>query len=190
MRTSLTALAVIFVALAVGCSQPISPASPTSLPSGDTSITPSGGNAISAAGRVAAAEKVPFKGSLEGTATIAPLTPPLASVRIEATGNATQLGGFTVAIPHIVNQTASTGSGSYEFIAANGDTLTAEFTGQATITTPGVLSIRETATITGGTGRFAGASGSFTAERVFDTATSITTGSFEGTISSPGASKR
>lgn len=58
------------------------------------------------------------------------------------------------------------------------------------MTAPGVLSIRETATITGGTGRFAGATGSFTAERVFNIATSITTGSFEGAISSPGASKR
>jgi hypothetical protein len=177
MRTSLTAPAVIFVALAVGCSQPNSPTSPTSLPSGDTSLT-------SAAG-----EKVPFKGSLEGTATITPLTPPLASVRIEATGNATQLGSFTVAIPHIVNQSTSTGSGSYEFVAANGDTLTADFTGQATLAAPGVLSILETATITGGTGRFAGATGSFTGRRVFNIATATTTGSFEGTVSSPGASK-
>jgi hypothetical protein len=45
----------------------------------------------------------------------------------------------------------------------------------------------ETATITGGTGRFAGATGSFTTERLFDTVTLTTTGSFEGTISSPGA---
>jgi hypothetical protein len=114
---------------------------------------------------------------------------PLASVFIEGTGNATQLGRFTVQIPHIVNQTARTGSGSYEFIAANGDTLTADFTGQATLASPGVLSIVETATITSGTGRFAGVTGSFTSQRLFDTATLTTTGSFEGTISSPGASK-
>ena len=55
---------------------------------------------------------------------------------------------------------------------------------------PGVLSVLDTATITGGTGRFAGATGSFTVERVFVMATSEITGSFEGTISSPGASKR
>ncbi len=82
-----------------------------------------------------------------------------------------------------------TATGSYEFTAANGDTLTADFTGQASLATPGVLSIVETATITGGTGRFAGATGSFTGERLFDTATLMTTGSFEGTLSSPGASK-
>jgi hypothetical protein len=194
MRTSLTALAVVVVALAIGCSQPSSPVSPSSVPSGDASITPTDGSATSAAAPAAAAKaaekKVPFKGRLEGIGTITPLTPPLASVLIEANGNATQLGGFTVQVPHIVNQTAMTGSGSYQFIAANGDTLTATFNGQATPTSPGVLSILETATITGGTGRFAGATGSFTATRVFNLATSVTTGSFEGTISSPGVSKR
>ena len=43
---------------------------------------------------------------------------------------------------------------------------------------------------TGGTGRFAGATGEFTVERLVDTATGETEGSFEGTISSPGAGKR
>ena len=60
----------------------------------------------------------------------------------------------------------------------------AEFTGQATPTAiPGVLYIEETATITGGTGRFAGATGSFISERLYDTVAGTTIGSFEGTIS-------
>jgi hypothetical protein len=42
---------------------------------------------------------------------------------------------------------------------------------------------QDTATIKGGTGRFAGATGGFIAERVVDTAAGTTTGSFEGTIS-------
>ena len=76
------------------------------------------------------------------------------------------------------------------FTAANGDTLTAGFTGQGTPTTdPVVFSIVETATITGGTGRFAGATGSFIVTRSFSFATNLTTGSIEGTISSPGAGK-
>jgi hypothetical protein len=106
---------------------------------------------------------------------------------VNATGNATQLGQFTLAIPHIVNRANMTATGSYQFVAANGDSLTASFSGKATPTaTPGVLSIVETATITGGTGRFAGATGSFTCVRLFNTITGRTSGSFQGTISPPG----
>jgi hypothetical protein len=134
-------------------------------------------------GPAAAGDHVPFKGNLEGVVTITPLTPPFVSVFIEATGKATHLGRFTLQIPHVVNRSDSTAVGSYQFVAANGDTLTADFTGQATpTTTPGVLYIEETATITGGTGRFAHASGSFLCERWFDTVAGTTTGSFEGTI--------
>jgi hypothetical protein len=133
---------------------------------------------------VAAGEQVPFKGSLEGVVTVTPLTPPFVSVLVEATGKATHLGKFTLEIPHVVNRANGTAIGSYEFTAANGDTLSADFTGQATPTsTPGVLYIEETATITGGTGRFAHATGSFTTERLFDTIAGTTAGSFKGTIS-------
>ena len=52
-----------------------------------------------------------------------------------------------------------------------------------------MLEIVEDATITGGTGRFAGATGSFTCERLYDTIEGTTTGSFEGTISTVGAGK-
>jgi hypothetical protein len=108
-------------------------------------------------------------------------------VDVDAKGNATQLGRFSLAIPHVVNRANSTAIGSYEFAAANGDAVFADFTGQATPTsTPGILSIVETATITGGTGRFAGATGSFTTERFFDTVAGTTIGSFIGTISAPG----
>ena len=49
-------------------------------------------------------------------------------------------------------------------------------------TSPGVFSIVETATITGGTGRFTGATGSLVVERSVDLNTLFTTGSFEGVI--------
>lgn len=185
MHASLTSVGVVGVALFVGCSQPITPTSPTSLSSASLSIASSEANATGA-GVLSNDQEVPFKGRLEGTATITPGSPFL-SVSIEGTGNATHLGRFTVEIPHVVNTTNRTSTGTYEFTAANGDTLTAGFTGQATLTAPGVLSVVETATITGGTGRFADATGSFTVERLFNQVTGLTTGSFEGTISSPGA---
>ena len=189
MRASLISVGVVGVALFVGCSQPHSPTSPTSLSSASPSIASSDANATDA-GPHSKDQKVPFKGRLEGAATISPLTPPFLSVSIEGTGNATHLGRLTVEIPHVVNTTNRTSTGTYEFTAANRDTLTARFTGQASLTTtPGVLSIVETATITGGTGRFAGATGSFTVQRLFNQVTGLTTGSFDGAISSPGAGK-
>jgi len=135
-----------------------------------------------------AGNQVPFNGSLEGVVTRTPIDPVFDAVLVDATGSATQLGQFTLAIPHVVNHTNGTAVGTYEFTAANGDTLIAVFTGQATPTsTPDVLYIVETATILGGTGRFAGATGGFVCERLFDRIAGTTTGSFEGTISSPGA---
>jgi hypothetical protein len=142
---------------------------------------------VTLAGPVAAADQVTFKGRLHGSVTVTPLAPPVVSVVIEATGNASQLGQFTLEVPHVVNQATRMGAGTYVFTAANGDTVMAEFTGQATLVSPGVLTTHETGTITGGTGRFAGATGSFTADRTFYAADGVTTGSFEGTISSPGA---
>ena len=140
---------------------------------------------------VSAGEQVPFRGGLEGNVKITPLVPPFVSVLIEAAGNVNHLGHFTVDIPHVVNRSNSTAVGTYEFTAANGDTLTAHFIGQSMPTDmPGVLHIEEVAIITGGTGRFAGATGSFTVERWFDTVAGATVGSIEGTISSAGSNKR
>jgi hypothetical protein len=142
------------------------------------------------AGPVAAGEQVPFRGSLEGDVerTFIPGDPPRVFVQVEGSGHATQLGQFTFTAPHYVSPATRTAVGSYQFTAANGDTLTADFTGQATpVEGTTLLYIEETAVITGGTGRFAGATGSFVVERLYDTATDTTLGSFEGTISSPGS---
>ena len=139
------------------------------------------------AGPASAGEQLPFKGSFEGDVTVTPLAPPFVIAAVEATGKATHLGKFTLEIPHVVNRATRTAIGTYEFTAANGDTVYAEFTGVATPTAiPGVLYIEETATITGGTGRFAGATGIFSVERWYDMVAGTTIGSFEGTISSPG----
>jgi hypothetical protein len=189
MRASLTAVAVVFVALFVGCSQPISPTGPTALSPASPSIASSHANATGA-GLLSQGQEVPFKGRWEGALTARTLTPPFLSASFEGTGNATHLGRFTVEIRIVLNTTNRTLTGTYEFTAANGDTLTASFTGHSPLTPPGVPQGGvEPATITGGTGRFASASGNFTTERVVYTATGLTTGSFEGTISSPGAVK-
>ncbi len=135
-----------------------------------------------------AQHQVPFRGSLEGVVTNTPTSTPLVSVLLEGTGNASHLGRFTFRSTALVDFAANKGLATWTFTAANGDTLTATATGHAEPpATPPILQVVETAEITGGTGRFAGATGSFTMERHYDIAAGTTFGTFEGTISPPGA---
>jgi hypothetical protein len=136
------------------------------------------------AGPASAGEPVPFAGGFAGTDTGTPIpNTPFASVRVEAVGTATQLGRFTYTAQITVNTATGAGSGTFVFTAANGDTVSGTITGQAAFTPPNVLSISETATVTGGTGRFAGATGGFDVARLKNTATGATVASFEGAIS-------
>jgi hypothetical protein len=104
------------------------------------------------------------------------------------TGTATHLGNLELVEEDVVDfgTVPPTGVGTATFVAANGDTLVADTIGYSSPVEPGVVLITEHAVITGGTGRFAGATGSFTVERLFNLVTLETIGSFEGTISRPG----
>ena len=144
---------------------------------------------VGMAGSASAGDAVPFKGALSGdlaTRTPGP-APGTFHDRFEMTGTATHLGRFALVEDVLVDfRTAPpTGAGTATFVAANGDTLVAESYGYSELVVPGVVRIIEYATITGGTGRFGRASGSYTCERLFDLATGETVGSFEGTISTP-----
>ena len=138
-------------------------------------------------GPAAAGEQVPLKGGYEGEDIGTPVAPPFAVARVTAAGNATLLGDLTFVQVVTVNTATGAGSGSFQFTAANGDTVYGSIVGQARLTAPGVLTILETATIEGGTGRFDGATGSVSVTRVKNPATGETACSFEGTISSPGS---
>lgn len=143
---------------------------------------------VGLAGPVSARDQIPFKGTLSGTAVVTPLNPPIVAVTIDATGTATHLGRFTLVAPHVVNQATLVGVGTYTITAANGDTITADLAGTAAmVEPPNVIAITETATVTGGTGRFAGATGSIQVERIFNRATGVTTGTLEGWVSMAGA---
>jgi hypothetical protein len=84
----------------------------------------------------------------------------------------------------------ATGSGQL-LIAANEDGIYTTVAGKFELTsTPGVASIMETYTITGGTGRFVEAKGSFTLERLIDLGTGFTAGLLQGTITYPGEEDR
>ena len=130
----------------------------------------------------AVAAETPFKGTFNGVETGVTVFP-IRSITREGGGTATQLGKYTSHLTAQINLLTSHATGAATFTAANGDTLTTTVDGQATpTTTPGVLSIVEVYTITGGTGRFADATGTFTLEIIVTQATGVSTGTFSGAI--------
>ena len=148
----------------------------------------------------AAQKQVPFKGTIQGNDIDsqgpcgAPIpNSPFVCVTTSGTGISTHLGKFVFTLQVTVNVAALplTAAGSAHWVAANGDSIdmTVTGSGEPTATPDGVVFIiTETYIITGGTGRFAGAQGSFTMERVGIGAPQfITFGSFNGSITSPGA---
>ena len=137
---------------------------------------------LTAALHGALAAETPLKGSFQAVETDTVRFPTL-TVAGSGTGNATHLGKFTMTYDAVVNLVTRVGIGSVEFIAANGDRVFADILGQSTPTsTPHVVSIVEILTITGGTGRFAGASGTLISQRLLDQVTGNTSGAFDGTI--------
>jgi len=131
-----------------------------------------------------AGDLLPFKGTMQGH----DVDSPGHVVTTTGTGIGTHLGDFSFTQVATVNLAAFTDIGSAHWIAANGDSIDTTLAGSAELTaTPGVISITEVHTITGGTGRFSGAQGSFTVERLASGVTFLTSGSFRGTITSPGA---
>ena len=115
----------------------------------------------------AAAAETPFKGTVHAVETGTVVFPTRFLDRT-GTGNATHLGRYTEHVVMQINIPTMSSMGSATFTAANGDTLTASVVGQATRTGPTSLSLVEVYTITGGTGRFADATGTFTLRSTVD----------------------
>lgn len=133
------------------------------------------------------ATALPIRGTLRMSTTVTIDFPTLTlygqSVGI---GEATQLGRFTVSTSATVDLLTTEAFGPYEFTAANGDKLFGTYTGFGVFPAPLVARITNYITITGGTGRFANATGTFTVvlTDTIDPATGASTsiGSFEGQI--------
>jgi hypothetical protein len=129
--------------------------------------------------------RLPFKGTVQSMETYA-INFPTMSVIASGSGNATQLGQFTVSYQGQVNLLDLSGTESAQFIGFNGDSIRAEGKGQATENrTPGMFNVVQIYTITGGTGRFAGASGTITLSRLVSITTGATSSTFEGYILLP-----
>ncbi len=129
----------------------------------------------------AVAAETPFKGTVSAVETGQTVFP-IRTITREGTGTATYLGRYTEHVTAQINVLTMSSTGAATFTAANGDTLSASVVGQATRIGPTTLSIVEVYTITGGTGRFADATGSFTLESTVDQTTGASSGTFSGAI--------
>jgi hypothetical protein len=82
-------------------------------------------------------------------------------VFVDTTGTGTHLGRYAYASQECADLGGATFAGAFTITAANGDTLVGTYAGTFTVDGGGTIHYEQTNTVTGGTGRFAGASGSF-----------------------------
>jgi hypothetical protein len=113
----------------------------------------------------ATAEELPFKARLAGNAMLTPTGDPcVMQNNATAVGNATHAGRFTWSTEERVNFCTVPGgievSGSFTLTGANGDSLEGRFAAIGQFDETGTLVIAGSYEITGGTGRFIGATGS------------------------------
>jgi hypothetical protein len=128
--------------------------------------------------------QLPFKGTLQAneSGVFDPGPPPTLALSGTGSGNATQLGRFAYSYDGLLNinpDFSGTGTLDYDFVAANGDHLYSVGEGVGVAVGPGIIHVIEAHTITGGTGRFAGATGSFTVDRL---ASGVVSGTIDGYI--------
>jgi hypothetical protein len=143
-------------------------------------MSPSSSIGGAAVAEAQGASQLPFRGTLEASEIITGSPPVLQDV-LTGTGEATHLGRFTATFEYVIHLDTLTSDGSFALIAANGDRISGTLTGAGTPSDVGLM-IVENATITGGTGRFANATGSFRIERLHDYVTFNSSGSFAGTV--------
>jgi hypothetical protein len=148
---------------------PGAPTSPSSAIGGAAVTEAKGGSAL------------PFRGTLQSTEFVVSEDATSAVRHLDGTGNATHLGRFTLSADFTVTLATSTATGTAIWTAANGDQIFARVAGAAVFVFP-IVTIRETHSITGGTGRFANVSGTIIIERSANIVTGISSGSLSGTI--------
>jgi hypothetical protein len=144
------------------------------------------------AGIAVAADQVPFVVTF--TSAVPGGTLPTCSdpnfpvpVALVGTGHATHLGQFTNTQSHCLNPvTLQFAYGQNTLVAANGDLVFGAYYGQLVMISPTSAAIYGITTTTGGTGRFAGATGGGAATGTVDLVTGQATDLLiKGTISQP-----
>jgi hypothetical protein len=138
-----------------------------------------------------AGANVPFKGSDVGTFGVPGVCGDGSlNVVIGGEGTATHIGRYSYEASECFNPETGVFGGMPTFTSANGDELWGNYTGQVAPTSdPDVITYTETLTITGGSGRFAGASGELQVEGVANLATGDYQQSLRGWISNLGLTR-
>jgi len=180
MRTFKLPTVLLAVVLAAGCAEDAStPLSPEGL---DAQIARS------------AAWMVPFRATYHAPAGLQPVAPEVCSTEFaditSGGGQATHLGRFTGETFSCVNlATLQVTDGRFTMAGADGSQIEGTYTLQGTPLSPTVISLEGPFTITGGTGRFAGARGGGQITGTIDLATNQLVLSFDGSVSSVGSLK-
>ena len=138
-----------------------------------------------AAGVAAAGTLVPLKATDSGSATVIAAAGSVIETADTATGTGTQIGQYTmVAGEHINLESGAITDGYFTITAANGDTLTGTYSGRAL---DGLTGYDVAGPITGGTGRFADASGTIVFNGKVDPTALTFSDVVTGTISTVGS---
>lgn len=129
--------------------------------------------------------RLPFKGTVQATETSVTVFPTMSATGI-GSGSATQIGSFTIKYQAEISLLDLSSTESVELQGTKGDVIRAEAVGQATEDrTPDMLNVIDIYKITGGTGRFNGASGTFTLTRLVSLTTGAASSTFEGYLLMP-----
>jgi len=144
---------------------------------------------VASAGPLSSDRQVPFKGTSSGVVTATGFDPATgtAYTHLEGEGQATHLGQFTVTADVSVDVATGIPQGTWTLTAANGDMIFLDMGGSGIDETHGFGAF----TVTGGTGRFNGATGYY--EQIITFAVPLGsspvvayTDVLSGTISAPG----
>ena len=131
------------------------------------------------------ASRLSFKGTMQSNETYSTAFYTL-FVTAKGSGEATVLGPFTASYQMEANLLDMSVIESLSITGTNGDSLQAKAVGQAMEDrTPGMFKVVEIYTVTGGTGRFAGATGTLTLNRLVSFTVGVASNTFEGYILIP-----
>jgi hypothetical protein len=138
-----------------------------------TATEPGGASAL----QTRSAPATPFKGTLSATEAVTGN-----AHQLTGAGIGTQFGNFTYSAAIVINEETLAADGTVVWTAANGDRVNATMHGEVVGFEYPIITIVEQQIVTGGTGRFANASGSIVVNRTLNLETGQTSGSFNGAI--------